>query len=245
MINIQKLSQEVGIGVDTLRVWERRYGFPKPGRDSRGHRCYPVDQVEELRVIKSLQLLGMRPSKIHKMSPGDRIKLRQSLQQKEMPGDSSDEIAQDLTIKLGPKEIDRELEQQLQYLGMEKFIHEIAVPLIQALDRGWTDNIISIAREHLVSDRLEAMLREQLKIGEPNNPGRQMLFLTLSGERHKLGLLMSALLFKQQGISCTILNEEIPLSEVPSLVEELGIDAVAISFSAHYSTSEAKKIWPA
>lgn len=31
MLNINQLSQEVGIGVDTLRVWERRYNFPDPG----------------------------------------------------------------------------------------------------------------------------------------------------------------------------------------------------------------------
>ncbi len=28
MLTIQQLSHEVNIGVDTLRVWERRYGFP-------------------------------------------------------------------------------------------------------------------------------------------------------------------------------------------------------------------------
>jgi DNA-binding transcriptional MerR regulator len=241
MINIQQLSQEVGIGVDTLRIWERRYGFPKPERDSRGHRCYPSEQVDELRVIKNLQLLGFRPSKIFEISPQDRIELLQLLQQEQKSGGSGNKIARHLTIKLGPDEIDRELRQQLQQLGLEGFIQQIAVPLIQALDHGWTDNSISIAREHLVSDRLETLLQEQLRVSEPEDARLRMLFLTLSGERHKLGLLLSAVLFQQQGISCTFLNEEIPLSEVPPLAEDLGITAVAVSFSAHYPSRQAKK----
>jgi len=240
MINIQQLSQEVSIGVDTLRIWERRYGFPNPERDNRGHRCYPGAQVDELRVIKSLQLLGFRPSKIFEISPHDRIELLQLLQQEQKTGGSDNEIARHLTIKLGPQEIDRELRQQLQQLGLEGFIYQIAVPLIQALDHGWTDSSISIAREHLVSDQLENLLQEQLKTGESDDERQRMLFLTLSGERHKLGLLMSAVLFQRQGINCIFLNEEIPLSEIPPLVEDLGVTAVAVSFSAHYPSRQAK-----
>ncbi|MEE4253597.1 MAG: MerR family transcriptional regulator [Desulfuromusa sp.] len=238
MINIKQLSQEVSIGVDTLRIWERRYGFPRPERDSRGHRCYPEEQVEELRVIKGLQLLGFRPSKIFKISAEERIEL---LRQKQSSGVIANETLRQLALEFGPKEIDHELHQQLQSLGLEGFIQQTAVPLIQVLDHAWANGSISIAREHLVSDQLEALLKEQLRAGEPDTDCQQMLFLTLSGERHKLGLLLSAVLFQRQGIGCTFLNEEIPLSEVPQLAEDLGVAAVALSFSAHYSSRQAKK----
>ena len=45
-MTIQQLSREIGIGIDTLRIWERRYGFPIPGRDTRGHRTYSAEQVD-------------------------------------------------------------------------------------------------------------------------------------------------------------------------------------------------------
>ena len=240
MINIKQLSQEVSIGVDTLRIWERRFGFPTPERNSRGHRCYPDQQVEELRVVKSLQLLGFRPSKIFKIPADERIELLHLLQQEQDSGGAGNEIAHHLTTKLAPEEIDRELRQQLEQLGAERFITQIVLPLIQALDRGWTDNSISIAREHLVSDRLENLLQEQLQLAESDEVRQKMLFLTLSGERHKLGLLMSAVLFHQEGANCIVLKEEIPLSEIPPLAEELGVAAVAVSFSAHYSSRQAK-----
>ncbi len=238
MISIQQLSQEVGIGVDTLRIWERRYNFPVPKRDSRGHRCYPAKQVEELRVVKRLQNLGYRPNRIFALSSAERRDLLKNELAQVLP---QVDTMQRLTIQLAPEEIDRELRSQLKKMGLVNFVHRIAVPLIHALDRGWTDGSLSIAREHLVSDRLEQLLKEQLRMGAQNNRNARLLFLTLSGERHKLGLLLAAVLFHHEEIDCILLHEELPLLEVPQLAEDLQVSGVALSFSAHYSSRQAKK----
>lgn len=237
-MTIQQLSNEIGIGVDTLRVWERRYGFPIPGRNARGHRSYSKQTVEELRIVKKLQSLGHRPGKILKLSSPERRELLSASVTQESPHNMA---LQQLTKELSPNQIDRELRGQLQRLGLAIFIHQIAVPLLQVLDQGWTDDSISIAREHLVSDRLEQLLREQLSAGQQTEKNAQILFLTLSGERHKLGLLMAAVLFASEGINGIFLSEEIPLTEVPQLASELMVKGVALSFSCHYSLRQAKQ----
>jgi DNA-binding transcriptional MerR regulator len=40
----------LGISPNTLRSWERRYGFPKPHRSAGGHRQYSLTEVEALRL---------------------------------------------------------------------------------------------------------------------------------------------------------------------------------------------------
>jgi MerR family transcriptional regulator, light-induced transcriptional regulator len=40
----------LGISPNTLRSWERRYGFPKPERSAGGHRQYSLTQIEALRL---------------------------------------------------------------------------------------------------------------------------------------------------------------------------------------------------
>jgi MerR family transcriptional regulator, light-induced transcriptional regulator len=40
----------LGISPNTLRSWERRYGFPKPQRSAGGHRQYSLTEVEALRL---------------------------------------------------------------------------------------------------------------------------------------------------------------------------------------------------
>mgnify|MGYP003347622001 CR=1 FL=1 len=63
-VSIAAVERDTGIGKDTLRIWERRYGFPTPGRDGFGERSYPLEQVEKLRVIKRLLDQGHRPGRI-------------------------------------------------------------------------------------------------------------------------------------------------------------------------------------
>jgi MerR family transcriptional regulator, light-induced transcriptional regulator len=64
LLSIAAVTCETGLSAGTLRVWERRYGFPQPIRDGAGHRLYPREQVERLRQIKRLVDAGFRPGKI-------------------------------------------------------------------------------------------------------------------------------------------------------------------------------------
>src|ERR1700759_3261278 len=40
----------LGVSPNTLRSWERRYGFPKPHRSAGGHRQYSLTQIDALRL---------------------------------------------------------------------------------------------------------------------------------------------------------------------------------------------------
>jgi len=236
-MTIQQLSHEIGISIDTLRIWERRYGFPVPGRDARGHRSYSLEQVDELRIVKSLQNFGQRPGKIFSLEPAQRRKLLDELTSQSLPKDSD---LYRLVYELRPDQIVSELVKQRQRMGLVDFIHKNAVPLLQILDHGWASGQISIAREHLISDQLENLLRSELK-GRIASVSSSILFLTLSGERHKLGLLLAAVLFEQAGVAAVWLSEDLPVSEVPAIAADLGVSGLALSFSGHYSTRQAKQ----
>ena len=53
-ITIAAVERDTGLTKDTLRVWERRYGFPTPLRDRSGQRVYSRRDMEKLRLIKRL-----------------------------------------------------------------------------------------------------------------------------------------------------------------------------------------------
>lgn len=40
----------LGVSPNTLRSWERRYSFPRPGRSPGGHRQYTLNEIESLRA---------------------------------------------------------------------------------------------------------------------------------------------------------------------------------------------------
>ena len=63
-LSIGELSSLTGIGVHTLRVWEKRYGAPHSQRLPSGHRRYPKEEVPRLRAIASALESGYRASKV-------------------------------------------------------------------------------------------------------------------------------------------------------------------------------------
>ncbi len=237
MLSIQQLSQELDIGVDTLRAWERRYGFPTPERDYRGHRSYSVEQLEELKIVKKLQNHGLRPGNIFALSS-----VQRKAELGKMSTAGSDQIsALDQLIIAEPDSIRATLSEKFQTLSLEKLIQKQLLPLIVALDHGWVSNRISIAQEHLISDILISLLSQHLQNNQPTAPNAHLLFLTINGERHKLGLYLSAALFQQHGINCTLIHEDLPISEIPELCQKMQAQGVALSFSQHYQDSQARK----
>lgn len=66
MFPITVAEKETSISKYLLRMWERRYDFPKPRRDEKGERLYSSEDIEKLKLVKNLMAEGYRPSKIIK-----------------------------------------------------------------------------------------------------------------------------------------------------------------------------------
>nr|NIQ02505.1 MerR family transcriptional regulator [Nitrospinaceae bacterium]NIR56460.1 MerR family transcriptional regulator [Nitrospinaceae bacterium]NIS86921.1 MerR family transcriptional regulator [Nitrospinaceae bacterium]NIT83759.1 MerR family transcriptional regulator [Nitrospinaceae bacterium]NIU45962.1 MerR family transcriptional regulator [Nitrospinaceae bacterium] len=63
-ISIGELAELTGISTHTLRIWEKRYGFPRAERLPSGHRRYPRREVPRLRAVNRALEAGFRISKI-------------------------------------------------------------------------------------------------------------------------------------------------------------------------------------
>src|ERR1041384_1482425 len=61
LYNIGIVSRMTGIPVATLRVWERRYGFPNATRTPGGHSLCPKREFIRLRWVKARVDDGMQP----------------------------------------------------------------------------------------------------------------------------------------------------------------------------------------
>lgn len=57
-LTIGKLARAAGIGVETIRFYERKRLLPRPRRPERGFRTYPADAVRRIRFIRQAQELG-------------------------------------------------------------------------------------------------------------------------------------------------------------------------------------------
>ena len=57
-LTIGRLAERSGVGVETLRFYERKGLLPKPPRTESNYRVYPADAAQRVRFIRRAQELG-------------------------------------------------------------------------------------------------------------------------------------------------------------------------------------------
>jgi Hg(II)-responsive transcriptional regulator len=57
-LTIKKVADQAGVGVETVRFYEREKLIPVPPRTDSGYRQYPLEAVSRIKFIKRAQALG-------------------------------------------------------------------------------------------------------------------------------------------------------------------------------------------
>lgn len=234
-IGIAAVERDTGINKETLRVWERRYGFPSPARDGAGERLYPPEQVQRLRLVKRLLDAGHRPGRIVGASPQDLSALLLppvAAVAGVMP--EAPEIAAGIELLKG-HDIDglrRALSQVVMRRGLAGGVVDVFAPLTTRIGELWMSGDLQIFEEHLYTEALQQVLRQAVQALPPAR-GRcvRVLLTTLPGEGHVLGLLMAEAVLSLEGAVCLSLGAQTPLAQLPTAVAACRADVVALSFS--------------
>jgi MerR family mercuric resistance operon transcriptional regulator len=67
VLRIGELATAAGVGVETIRYYERRGLLPEPYRRPSGYREYPPDAVDRVRAIKRAQRMGFTLAEIEQL----------------------------------------------------------------------------------------------------------------------------------------------------------------------------------
>jgi DNA-binding transcriptional MerR regulator/methylmalonyl-CoA mutase cobalamin-binding subunit len=228
------VEQETGISKDTLRVWERRYGFPKPRRDAHGERAYTAEEVLELRRIRRLMDQGMRPGRIFAQGVGA-LEPRAERPAQGLPH----EIALLRAHRMG--ELRALLEQGALRDGLYAFVTATAAPLTVQVGEAWARGELQVYEEHLFSEQLQAILRNAIARLDGAGATPKVLLTTLPGEQHGLGLLMAQAVFALEGAECVSLGTQTPVRELADAARAQEAHIVALSASGGYASGALKE----
>jgi len=238
-LGITAVERGTGLSKDTLRIWERRYGFPAPLRDRAGERRYTAAEVEKLRLVKRLMEAGHRPGRLVPMSVAELHALDAPRRAPAgMPGDEAGLAAE---VAAGLDAIRRHdlrglragLRRCLLDAGLARFVTELVAPLNTAVGDAWLHGQIEVFEEHLYTEVVQGVLRQALGLlPEPAPQARpRVLLTTLPGEPHGLGLLMAEALLALDGADCMSLGLQTPLWDIVLAARAQPADIVALGFS--------------
>lgn len=240
-LNISAVERETGLSKDVLRIWERRYGFPRPGRDDNAERQYAAADVAKLRAIKRLMDTGLRPGKLIRQSLEDlnalaekRIHPRRDVQapaiEREVLGLLKVHDAAGLQGTLAGT---------LLRQGVQRFVTDTLVPLNRAVGEAWMRGELQIFEEHFYTELVQAVLRGALgALARPSSVPRIVL-ATVPGEAHVLGLLMAEALLASEGAQCFSLGAQTPVEDIRRAAAAFKAHIVALSFSSAFPLRQA------
>ena len=247
-LSIAAVERDTGIGKDTLRVWERRYGFQQPSRDAFGERSYPMSQVEKLRTIKRLLDQGFRPGKVVAMHHDD-------LQRISM----ADVVTPSIVAKISHSALDLHhfldrlrlhdliglragLQQAVVDLGVAAFVTTVVAPLNALIGETWIRGELEVFEEHLYTECVTNVLRQTIHAQTLTVPGKPpvVLLTTLPPEQHGLGLLMAECMLTLNGCVCISLGVQVPLTDIAKAAQAHQANIVALSFSSNLNPKHVR-----
>lgn len=235
-LNISAVERETCLSKDVLRIWERRYGFPSPQRDSNAERQYAPGEVAKLRAIKRLMDTGLRPGKLIGQSLDD---LNALAERRVHPRQEAiaPAIERDVFTLLKAHDaagLHGTLASLLLRHGLQRFVVETVAPLNRAVGEAWMRGELQVFEEHLYSEQMQVALRGALYALPHQSGPPRILLTTVPGEQHGLGLLMVDALVSPEGAHCISLGTQTPFEDIRRGALAHKAHVVALSFSMAY-----------
>jgi MerR family transcriptional regulator, light-induced transcriptional regulator len=232
-LTIGALARATGVPVETLRTWERRYGFPAAERTGTGHRRYAIGMVERVRMVRSALKLGHRPSVALTSSE---LQLRALLEQSQpldaaAPSLDQERVADwlELIRCFDGRALDRELRLSMATIGADRFLAQRAAPLIHEIGERWSRGELGVRHEHFASERLNDFFAQYWQPLNDAASGPAAICATPAGERHSLGLQMATLTLALNNVRVVYLGADTPAPEIVESVAQQAARAIVLS----------------
>lgn len=230
---IKELEVLSGIKAHTIRIWEQRYHFLKPGRTDTNIRRYSNDELKTLLTVALLNKYGYKISRIDSMSHEERTKAVMELPAQEASNERLVNKMIGYMIDMRNVEFEKLLNEHLKENGIEKTITEIIFYFLEKIGILWHTNHILPVQEHIVSN----IVRQKILAAIDNLPlvhKQEPVFLLFlpEDEFHEMGLLYVYYLLRKRKLPVIYLGSSVPLKDVQYLFENKTPDFLYIHLTS-------------
>jgi DNA-binding transcriptional MerR regulator/methylmalonyl-CoA mutase cobalamin-binding subunit len=235
MYSIKAVSQATGLTVETLRAWERRYGIVVPNRDQTGRRVYRADDVLRLRRLREATERGHPIGRLAELSEESLAQLLNDVPDRRSRATSSAFVERILEAaqQYRSAECEQALTLAIAMMPPQRLVSDVLQPLLREVGERWHRGEFAISQERLVSTIVRRHVGLMLDTYDRTARHQAIVFATLPGERHELGLLMSAMICASRGFKTHYLGPDLPEAEIARYAREVGASIIALSIVLH------------
>jgi DNA-binding transcriptional MerR regulator len=224
LLRIGELSRRVGVPVESLRAWERRYGLLSPSRTQGGFRLYGEDDVARVLAMRANLDRGLFAAEAARLALAE-----EAAEPFPTPAPAADasELAAAL-FRFDEAGAQQALDRLLSTLTIEVVLRDVLLPFLHDLGERWESREASVAQEHFASNLLRGRLTA-LARGWDRGAGPRALLACVEGERHDLPLVGFGLALRGHGWRISYLGADTPVASIVDATRELSPDAVVVS----------------
>ncbi len=224
LLRIGELSRRTGVGVDTLRAWERRYGLLHPARSPGGFRLYGSGDEERVRAMKALIESGVSAAEAARLAapdaPADRA-----------PEKAAAAHAEGLAAALDrfdEADANAILDDAIARFTVGTVVGRVLLPVLREIGTRWESGEVSVAEEHFATSLLRGRM---LALGRNWGAGEAPLAVLACppAELHDLGLIAFGLLLHERGWRIALLGADTPIGTIADAVRKLNPSAVVLA----------------
>ncbi len=227
-LKIALVERLTGVGVHTLRAWERRYGVPRPARTVGGQRLYTVDDVDLVKRMHGLAEAGVALSRAAQTAIAE-LAARQA--SRPVDADTTwtrTRFLQALT-RFDERAAHDAWSETLERRDVLAAFEELLVPTLVDIGDAWHAGRLNEAQEHFASAFIRARLDSLARVVRPLSGAPVVLLACAEGEQHELGLLMLNVLARFQGLATVYLGPNLPGSALAATARDIGPAIICLS----------------
>src|SRR5436309_6209129 len=229
-LHIREVVRITGLRREQLYMWQRRYGFPAPLRDSFGDRVYPPDQVARLRLIKQLLSEGWRAGAVVPLADTALQSMLGLTVEEPAPLPTEIETAVRMLASHRSVDLQNHLSKLLGTQGLRKFLEQTLIPLNEAVHERVVRGEMQTYQELRFSDLAQRLLRDLTRLVRPTRDARHVLLATPPNDPNQLGLAILELLLFTEGVNCLTLGAGVPAQEIAGAAEAYKVALVVLLF---------------
>ena len=244
---IRAVSRLTGIGIDTLRAWERRHGAVTPVRDDRG-RMYTDADIARLRLLRGAVDQGHSIGRLAGLTDKDLHRLAATASAIAAPPtvDPLRRTSLDTAVlsaalqRFDAAAVDQEIGRMAAVLRPLDLLQDVLMPAIAQVGDDWHRGRRGIAHEHLMSSTIRSILGSFLRLYARPDVTVRLLFATPSGDRHEIGTLGAAMLAASSGLGVAYLGPDLPARDIVESVKPAGAHVLVLGLTTA-SASKARE----
>ncbi|GHF29617.1 DNA-binding transcriptional MerR regulator [Deinococcus metalli] len=235
MYTASEVESRTGVPATTLRQWERRYGFPRPARNSSGYRLYSPEDVVEIGRMQAHLMQGVSARRAAELTLAGLDPARAP----SGAGPNVERLAATLTAALLASDSGKAqavLGEAYAQLPQETVLLEIVTPTLADIGQRWERGEITVAHEHEATAFLRARLMALMDAADtPAAPGPLVVAACAPGERHELGLMMLTVALRRRGVRVAYLGADVPLGDLAVYARERGAAGVMLALQGDWA----------